>query len=249
MSDAAGDPTVDPQQVLLAKDETPAPRGWLGKVASADSLVVTLLAFLTAMVVGGVLIASADPRTQSASHYFFQYPWDTFHYGLDAIWSGYKAMFEGAIFNPNLASKGTLAGYLGPALRDPHQRDAADPGRSLGRPGVPGRPVQHRWPGSGDHGRHLRRLRGLPLPPAGRRPPTRGDPGRHARWRAVGRDRGLPQGQVGGPRGDHDDHAQLRRAERAGLPAEEEGLPGAAVRPGDLEHHRQERPAATAARW
>jgi ABC-type uncharacterized transport system permease subunit len=115
MSDAASDPTVDPQQVLLAKDgEAPAPRGWLGKVASADSLVVTLLAFVTAMAVGGILIASADQRTQSASHYFFQYPWDTFHYGLDAIWSGYKAMFEGAIFNPNLASKGTLAGYLGP---------------------------------------------------------------------------------------------------------------------------------------
>jgi len=30
------------------------------------------------------------------------------------MWNGYKAMFEGAIFNPKLAQKGTLAGYLGP---------------------------------------------------------------------------------------------------------------------------------------
>jgi len=114
MSDATSDPTVDPQQLLLEHDEAPAPRGWLGRFANADSLVVTLLAFLTAMLVGGVLIASADPQTQAAAHYFFQYPWDTFRYGFEAMWNGYKAMFEGAIFNPKLAQKGTLAGYLGP---------------------------------------------------------------------------------------------------------------------------------------
>ena len=73
-----------------------------------------MLAFVTAMLLGGILIAVADPRTQDASHYFFQYPWDTFQYGFSAIWKGYVALFEGAIFNPHTASKGTLAGYVGP---------------------------------------------------------------------------------------------------------------------------------------
>ncbi|MBE7203322.1 MAG: ABC transporter permease, partial [Parafilimonas terrae] len=56
----------------------------------------------------------ADPQTQAASHYFFQYPWDTFRYGFSAIGRGYVALFEGAIFNPHTASRGTLAGWLGP---------------------------------------------------------------------------------------------------------------------------------------
>jgi simple sugar transport system permease protein len=81
---------------------------------TASSLIVTLLAFVTAMLLGGILIAVADPRTQAASHYFFQYPWDTFQYGFTSIWKGYVALFEGAFFNPHTASKGTLAGYLGP---------------------------------------------------------------------------------------------------------------------------------------
>jgi simple sugar transport system permease protein len=66
------------------------------------------------MALGGILIAIADPKTQDASHYFFQYPWDTFTYGFQAVWHGYVALFQGAIFNPHTAAKGTLAGYAGP---------------------------------------------------------------------------------------------------------------------------------------
>jgi simple sugar transport system permease protein len=90
------------------------PRGFWARYARANSFVVTLLAFVTAMLIGGVLIAVADPKTQEAAHYFFQYPWDTFTYGFQAMWNGYVALFEGAIFNPHTASNGTLAGYLGP---------------------------------------------------------------------------------------------------------------------------------------
>ena len=60
-------------------------------------------------------------------------------------------------------------------------------------------------------------------------------PRRHARRRAVGRPRRLPQGQDRRARGDHHDHAQLHRALLPGLPAVGQGLPGAAVRPGDLQ--------------
>ena len=65
---------------------------------------------------------------------------------------------------------------------------------------------------------------------------------RHRRRRAVGRDRRLPQGAHRRPRGDHHDHAQLRRVQPAGLPLVREGLPAAAVRPGDLARRRRQRP-------
>jgi general nucleoside transport system permease protein len=115
VNDQTADPAADPQALLTQQPEgdAPPPTGWFSRLW-ASSLLVTVLAFVTAMLVGGILIAVADPRTQAASHYFFQYPWDTFRYGFTAIWHGYVALFQGAIFNPNTASKGTLAGYLGP---------------------------------------------------------------------------------------------------------------------------------------
>jgi ABC-type uncharacterized transport system permease subunit len=92
----------------------PRPRGFLGWLTGANTLVVTLLAFLTAMVIGGILIAVADPATQAASKYFFSYPWDTFSYGWQAIWHGYVALFQGSVYNPRLAANHTLSGYLYP---------------------------------------------------------------------------------------------------------------------------------------
>ena len=113
MSEQTADPAVGPEEAATPLDEGPEPTGFWKRL-TASSLIVTVLAFVTAMLLGGILIAVADPRTQNASHYFFQYPWDTFHYGFTAIWKGYVALFEGAIFNPHTASKGTLAGYAGP---------------------------------------------------------------------------------------------------------------------------------------
>ena len=115
MSDQSVDPAADPQETVATPPEgEERPRGVLGRYARANNLVVTLLAFVTALVLGGLLIAVADPRTQAASHYFFDYPWDTFRYGLAAIWHGYVALFQGAIFNPHTAAKGTWAGYVNP---------------------------------------------------------------------------------------------------------------------------------------
>jgi len=80
----------------------------------SNTIVVTVLAFVAAMIVGGVLIAFGDQDTRTASSYFFAYPWDTFTAAGRAIGNSYLALFEGAIFNPHTASSGTLAGYLGP---------------------------------------------------------------------------------------------------------------------------------------
>jgi len=114
MSDQTTDPAADVQATLVSEEQrTQKPTGWWSRLGTSN-LFVTFLAFVTAMLIGGILIAIADPRTQDASHYFFQYPWDTFNYGFQAVWKGYVALFEGAIFNPHTASKGTLAGYAGP---------------------------------------------------------------------------------------------------------------------------------------
>ncbi len=113
MSEQTADPAANPQAVLVAEEREQKPTGRWSRLGT-NNLVVTALAFVTAMLIGGVLIAVADPQTQAASHYFFQYPWDTFTYGFQAIWRGYTALFEGAIFNPHTAAKGTLAGYAGP---------------------------------------------------------------------------------------------------------------------------------------
>ncbi len=84
------------------------------EILGSSNAAVTVLAFVAAMVVGGILIAIADPDTRTASSYFFSYPWDTFTDGFKAIGNGYWAMFQGAIFNPHTAAQGTLSGYLGP---------------------------------------------------------------------------------------------------------------------------------------
>ena len=75
---------------------------------------MTVLAFVTAMLIGGILIAVADPQTQDASHYFFQYPWDTFRYGFRPSGTATSRCSRARSSTRHTASKGTLAGYLGP---------------------------------------------------------------------------------------------------------------------------------------
>ncbi len=86
----------------------------LDAVRYGNTAVLTLLALLVAMAVGAVLIAVADPATRTAAQYFFSAPMDTLSAAARAVAGGYAALFEGAIYNPATASKGTLAGVLGP---------------------------------------------------------------------------------------------------------------------------------------
>jgi simple sugar transport system permease protein len=97
-----------------AGEEKPKRRGVWAWIKSGNSVVVTILAFVVALAIGGVLMAIADSQTQAASKYFSSYPWDTFTYGFKAMGNGYVALFEGAIFNPNTAANGTMAGIFGP---------------------------------------------------------------------------------------------------------------------------------------
>ncbi|HTY70838.1 MAG TPA: ABC transporter permease [Actinomycetes bacterium] len=88
--------------------------GVIAWLRTAHPVVVTALAILSAIVVGGLLIALTDDRTTHAMTYFFSYPWDTFTFGWEAIWEAYKALFEGAIFNPSSISSGSMTQMLSP---------------------------------------------------------------------------------------------------------------------------------------
>lgn len=72
-----------------------------------NTVVVTALAFLLALVVGAVLIVLADEPTRTSFGYFFAAPGDTFANAWHAISAGYAALFRGAIFDPR-------AGFFGP---------------------------------------------------------------------------------------------------------------------------------------
>ncbi len=79
----------------------------------ANAVVVTLLAVLVAAVLGGLLVAAADPATQTAAGYFGARPGDTFSAAARAAGSAYRALFEGAVLNPSTLSSGSFTQIAG----------------------------------------------------------------------------------------------------------------------------------------
>ena len=65
-----------------------------------SSAVVTVLAIVLAFVLGGLLIAAADPATRTAAGYFFARPTDTLARGWQAASGAYGAMLRGAVYDP-----------------------------------------------------------------------------------------------------------------------------------------------------
>lgn len=86
----------------------------LRAVRDGNTLVITVLAFVCAIVVGAVLILIADPETRTAASYFFAYPPDMLGAGWNAVSSGYAALFEGSVFNPDSLSPDSGIAVLGP---------------------------------------------------------------------------------------------------------------------------------------
>ena len=109
--------------------ETPAPKPPAAKPPAAkpglgrrlvdairygNTVVLTLLAFVCALVAGAILIVIADPPTRTAMGYFTSAPGDTFTRGWHAISTAYVALFKGSVFNPDsLYSNGGVP-VLGP---------------------------------------------------------------------------------------------------------------------------------------
>ena len=64
-----------------------------------SSWLVSLLAIVAALVLGGLLIAAADPEVQEAATYFFARPTDFFEAVWNAVFGAYSALFQGAVIN------------------------------------------------------------------------------------------------------------------------------------------------------
>ena len=100
---------IDPAQLAGAThgpDEPDRLTKFLRDVLSG-SAVLTVLAIVAALVVGGILIAATDPNVQAAGGYFLARPTDM----LLAIWNSvsgaYVAVFQGGVFDPNTGSFST----------------------------------------------------------------------------------------------------------------------------------------------
>ena len=185
-----------------------------------NQVVVTLLAFLVALVVGAMLIAvvrRADAKVVRLLHRLAR--------ATPSAMPGRRSppatrrCSAASIFNTDsLYSNGGVAGPR-PDLGHPGQCGAADPRRPGGRPSrsAPGcstsaSRASWSWARS-------RRATSASRGRCRRDPPGRRAARRHRRRRDLGRHRRFPEGPHRRARGDHDDHAQLRRAVPAGLPA------------------------------
>ncbi len=99
--------TVDknPEPESTPDEDLPARRPSFGKrlldyYLYGNQVVVTILAFIVALVVGAFLIAVSDAPTRKSLGYFSSVPGDTFRNAWTAISGAYTALFRGSIFNP-----------------------------------------------------------------------------------------------------------------------------------------------------
>ena len=69
-----------------------------------SSTLVSALAVLLAMLIGGVLIAAARPEVQNSATYLLSRPYDFFWYSWHAVGDAYQALFYGAVYNPDAAT-------------------------------------------------------------------------------------------------------------------------------------------------
>ncbi|HEY3732513.1 MAG TPA: ABC transporter permease [Streptosporangiaceae bacterium] len=118
----AGEPapsaTTPEPQAAAEPAEPPNPRGALTgnviiqSIIQGSPVVVTLLAILTALVIGGILIAVSDPVVLHAWNSFSYAPGAAFSATWNSVAAAYSAMFEGAIFSPSTVSAAFHGGSI-----------------------------------------------------------------------------------------------------------------------------------------
>jgi general nucleoside transport system permease protein len=64
---------------------------------TGTSVIVTILAFLSAMVIGGIIIALSEEPVRQALGYFTSRPGDTFATAWESIRDAYVALFQGSL--------------------------------------------------------------------------------------------------------------------------------------------------------
>jgi general nucleoside transport system permease protein len=97
-----GDVVAQGEQVPAPQD-APAPQETRTQQFTRELLsgswLVSVLAIVVALFIGGVLIALADPGVQDAAGYLFARPGDFFSASWDSVYGAYRAMFRGSVFD------------------------------------------------------------------------------------------------------------------------------------------------------
>lgn len=99
-SESGGDGSGGGQQPVLAR---------LVHAINTQSLLVTVLAVVTALVIGAVLIVLSEEATRSTLGYLFARPGDFFVAAWDTVYPAYKALFKGALWGPRSWSETLVA--------------------------------------------------------------------------------------------------------------------------------------------
>ena len=99
-ADPAGDLTGRLEAPPSADDQRPSV---LNQILNSSTLI-SVLAVVLALVIGGILIAAADPDVQEPLGYFFARPGDFFSAVWTSVSNAYIALFQGAIYNTDADS-------------------------------------------------------------------------------------------------------------------------------------------------
>jgi ABC-type uncharacterized transport system permease subunit len=84
-----------------ADSTAPAPSRWhtVFREITQGNAIISVLAIVLALIVGGIMIAVTDEGVQAAAGYFFARPGDTLAAVWDAVSGAYAAFFQGAVYN------------------------------------------------------------------------------------------------------------------------------------------------------
>ncbi len=81
------------------------------------NVLTSVLAFVIALVIGGILIAAANENVQQSIGYFFTRPYDTLYYVVHSVGAAYSSLFQGAVFNFNAQTTTQFFAPLADTLR------------------------------------------------------------------------------------------------------------------------------------
>jgi len=118
----AGGPPGGTEQTAPSTEPTSGAGGaahpLLNAVLEGNSAVVTFLAIVSAIAIGGLLIAFTNPTVLHAWSKLFSAPGNAFAQAWDVAASAYSAMFEGAILDPHTVAAafhgGSIAAIFNP---------------------------------------------------------------------------------------------------------------------------------------
>ena len=81
--------------------EAPPPSKWHTTFLqiTQGNAIISVLAVVLALIVGGIMIAVTDEDVQAAAGYFFSRPGDTFAAIWDAVSGAYVALFQSSVYN------------------------------------------------------------------------------------------------------------------------------------------------------